>query len=203
MKLASAKSQDWILSAGIVLAVWLPIAAFAEPTNGPLLGLGLTNVPIGDATLDINENGVLIVGNTGEGGGVSVHLGEADSGIFLFPATGYLYSGDTMETRAYGSVSGTADQFISSVEGLYNGGGQSATVFVDFTSLGATLLSVFAGNTFLGQVTNSTVEVVVAGNGYGCRANPWWRQPDGSYGALIELAQAGSWYRLGVGVPDD
>src|SRR6185436_767687 len=143
MKLASAKSQGCILGAGIVLAAWLPIAAFAEPTNGPRFGLGLTNVPIGDATLEIIENGVLFVGNTDGGGGVSVRLGEADSGIFLYPLTGYLYGGDSMEAKAYGSVSGAADQFISSVAGVHNGDA-SATITVDFTSLGATRLSIFA-----------------------------------------------------------
>jgi hypothetical protein len=183
----------WAIGLIAILITWSPMTASAEPTNGPLTALGLFNVPIGSATtLEIVDNGVLFVGNTEDGAGVSVQLGEADSGIFLYPLTGYLYEGDAMEGKAYGRVSGATNQFISSVRGRHNGN-QSATVTVDFTRLGATRLSVFVGTTLLGRISNSIASIWVQGNGYGCRANPWWRLPDGSFGALIELAEAGSW----------
>lgn len=176
-----------------MLAAWSPITSLAEPTNGPLTALGLFNVPIGSATtLEVIDNGVLFVGNTEDGTGVSVHLGEADSGIFLYPLTGYLYEGDAMEGKAYGRVSGATNQFFSSVRGRHNGN-QSAIVTVDFTPLGATRLSVFVGERLLGKISNSVASIWVQGNGYGCRANPWWRLPDGSFGALIELAESASW----------
>jgi len=66
-------------------------------------------------------------------------------------------------------------------------------VTVDFSALGATRLNVFAGGILFGQITNSVAVINVIGPGYGCRANPWWRMPDGSFGALIELDGAGSW----------
>jgi hypothetical protein len=183
----------WAIGVIAMLAAWSPITASAEPTNGPLTALGLFNVPIGSATtLEVIDNGVLFVGNTEDGAGVSVHLGEADSGIFLYPLTGYLYEGDAMEGKAYGRVSGATNQFISSVRGRHNGN-QSAIVTVDFTSLGATRLSVFVGERLLGRISNSVASIWVQGNGYGCRANPWWRLPDGSFGALIELAESGNW----------
>jgi hypothetical protein len=52
-------------------------------------------------------------------------------------------------------------------------------VLLDFSGLGATRLSVFLDSMFLGQVTNSSVPIWVQGDGYGCRANPWWQLPDG------------------------
>ena len=187
MKLFLGRNSKWTAGAVAALALCLPIAACAEPTNGPLVALGLTNTPIGNATLEIIEGGVLFVGNTEGGSGVSVQLGEADSGVFLYPLTGDLYEGDLMEGKAYGRVNGVADQFISSVLGIHSVSG-SVTVTVDFSALGASRLSVFAGTTLLGHISNATAAVWVQGNGYGCRANPWWRLPDGSFGALIELA---------------
>jgi len=173
-----------------LLAAWLPITFAAEPTNGPLVALGLTNVPIGGTALEVIEGGILFVHDTGENGsGVSVQLGEADSGVFLYPLTGYLYQGHTLEGKAYGRVNGVTNQFISSVVGMHNGD-QSAIVTADFSPLGASRLSVFANGMLLGQITNSIAVIRVRGDGNGCRANPWWRLPDGSFGALIELAQA-------------
>ena len=184
------------IGAMAMLAAWLPIAAPAEPTNGPLTALGLFTVPIGSTTtLEVIDGGVLFVGNTEDGAGVSVQLGEADSGIFLYPLTGDLYGGDAMEGKAYGRVNGATNQFISSVHGIHNGD-SSATVTVDFTPLGASRLSVFVGTRLLGRISNSIASVWVQGNGYGCRANPWWRLPDGSFGALVEVPGAGSWMSI-------
>lgn len=177
-----------------LMGLWLALAARAEPTNGPLVALGFTNTPIGEATtLEVIEGGVLFVGQTVDGSGVSVQLGEADSGVFLFPLTGDLYEGYALEGKAYGSLGGSTNQFISSVYGVHVGG-STVEVTADFSALGATRLSVFAGSRLLGQVSNATASVRVQGPGYGCRANPWWRLPDGSYGALIELDGVGSWY---------
>src|SRR5437867_4325214 len=176
-----------------LLALWLPILASAEPTNGPLVALGFTNTPIAEVTtLEVIEGGVLFVGNTADGAGVSVQLGEADSGVFLFPLTGYIYVGDTLKGKAYGSLNGATNQFISSVLGSHTGNA-SVEVVVDFAALGATRLSVFAGSRLVGRITNSIAAIEVRGPGYGCRANPWWRLPDGSFGALVELEGIGTW----------
>ena len=176
-----------------VAALGLAASAFSQPTNTPLVALGFTNTPIGEATwLEVIENGVLFVHDTADGAGVSVHLGEADSGVFLFPLTGYLYQGDTMEGKAFGSLNGATNQFISSVKGEHTGM-SSVDVTVDFSALGATRLNVFAGGILFGQITNPVAVINVIGPGYGCRANPWWRMPDGSFGALIELDGTGSW----------
>jgi hypothetical protein len=182
-----------------LLALWLPIAASAQPTNGPLVAFGLTNSPIGGATLEIIDGGVLFVGDTADGTGVSVQLGEVDSGVFLYPLTGYLYGGETIEAKAYGRVNGTADQFISSVRGTHNGD-SSGTVTVDFSPLGASRLNIFVGTTLLGGINSSTVGIVIRADGHGCRANPWWRLPDGRFGALIELATASEISIPGMGV---
>jgi len=188
------KSQGWIVCAILVGGLCLPIAAFGEPTNGPVIALGFTNSPIGEeTTLEVIQDGVLFVGQTVNGAGVSVQLGEADSGVFLFPLTGDLYPGDVLEGRAYGSLNGETNRFVSGVHGEH-AGNSSVNVTADFSALGVTHLSVFAGSTLVTQVSNSTATIRVQGNGYGCRANPWWRLPDGSYGALIELEGPGNWY---------
>jgi hypothetical protein len=163
----------------------LPVGVFGEPTNGPLAAFGLTNVPLGQSTLEVVDDGVLFVHDAGDGG-VSVLLGEADSGVFLYPLTGYVYEGDWMTATAYGRFGGS-NQVVSRVAGTHSGN-SSGTVTVDFTAQGATRLSAFIGSTFLGQITNSIAYIEVLGNGQGCRANPWWRLPDGSFGAMVELA---------------
>ena len=157
MKLSLARNSKWTAGAVAALALWLPIAASAEPTNGPLVALGLTNTPIGNATLEIIEGGVLFVGNTEGGSGVSVQLGEADSGVFLYPLTGDLYEGDLMEGKAYGRVNGVADQFISSVLGIHSGS-SSVTVTVDFSALGASRL------TSVARISRSKVPVRTSGS---------------------------------------
>lgn len=176
-----------------VVAFGLTTSVLAQSTNPPLVALGFTNTPIGEATwLEVIEDGVLFVHDTADGAGVSVQLGEADSGVFLFPLTGYLYGGDTMEGRAYGSLNGATNQFISSVQGVHTGN-SSVDVTVDFSALGATRVNVFAGAILFGQITNPVAVINVNGPGYGCRANPWWRMPDGRFGALIELDGVGGW----------
>jgi len=175
----------------MALLSWLPLVARADATNGPVVALGFTNTPIGETSLEVIEGGVLFVHDTSAGGGVSVELGEAGSGVFLFPLTGYLYGGETMIGRAYGRVNGVTNQFISSVQGIHNGNG-TATVTVDFSAVGATRSSVFVDGYLIGQVTNSVVSVVVDGYGYDSQANPWSRLPDGSAGAVVQLATGGS-----------
>jgi hypothetical protein len=167
----------------------LPLALKAELTNGPVVALGLTNVPIGQSRLDVIEGGILYVDEP-ELGGVSVLLGEADAGVFLYPLTGYVYGGDRMEGNAYGRTGGVTNRLISSIRGIHDGLEASGTLTVDFSALGATRLSVFVDSLFLGWISNSTVPIVIYGNGEGCRANPWWRQPDGSFGAILELANS-------------
>jgi hypothetical protein len=177
-------------------ALCLTTSAFGEPIHGPLVALGFTNTPIGEVTtLEVIQDGVLFVGQTEDGAGVSVQLGEADSGVFLFPLTGDLYEGDTMEGKAYGSVNGATNQFVSSVRGVHVGN-SSVDVTVDFSALGATRLSIFAGSRLVRQISNAVAVIHVHGPGYGCRANPWWRLPNGEFGALIELNGTGSWNTL-------
>lgn len=186
-------AMGWKRAAVGIVVFGLTTSALAQATNNPLVALGFTNTPIGEATwLEVIEGGVLFVHDTADGAGVSVQLGEADSGIFVFPLTGYLYEGDTMEGKAYGSVNGATNQFISSVKGVHTGY-SSVDVTVDFSALGATRLNVFAGATLFGQISNSVGVINVNGPGYGCRANPWWRMPDGRFGALIELDGVGGW----------
>jgi len=168
-------------------AAWLPWGVFAaDPTNGPLKALGLTNVPLGNSTLELVDNGVLFVHDSIDGG-VSVLLGEAEAGVFLYPLTGDAYEGYWMEGKAYGRFAGVTNQLVSTVRGDHVGNSRG-TVTVNFSALGATRLSVFVDSTFIGRISNSVAVIDVQGNAQGCRANPWWRLPDGSFGAMVELA---------------
>ena len=76
MELTISRSQSWFIGAAFALAVLLQTTTRAGPTNGLLLALGLTNSPIGEATLEIINDGVLHVGNTAGGQGVSVALAD-------------------------------------------------------------------------------------------------------------------------------
>src|SRR4030095_5424188 len=82
-----------------------------------------------------------------DGFGVTVHLGEAESGLFAYPDdAGALYeaylvdiefSGYRLEGLAYGSVDGLTNRSISSLWVTRVGWGQYM-MSVDFTPLGAT-----------------------------------------------------------------
>jgi hypothetical protein len=139
-----------------------------------------------------------------DGFGVTVHLGEAESGLFAYPDdAGALYeaylvdiefSGYRLEGLAYGSVDGLTNRSISSLWVTRVGWGQYM-MSVDFTPLGAT------GYTY--EVFSDGHRTLVATNQGSCsgvstydiepgvppRANPVWRLTDG-IGAVIEFPRA-------------
>ena len=129
---------------GAVLALALPQLGLA---NDPVVVFGLTNVALGEAVLmgnvvtDLGRNGVE---------GVSILLGEADSGVFAYPDTAdYPLGGDYMLGKAYGKLNGVPDQLLCTVRGRkvdQSGGDGVYPVAVDFSALGVT--------NFLAQVFN-------------------------------------------------
>jgi hypothetical protein len=133
-----------------------------------------------------------------DGFGVTVHLGEAQSGLFAYPDdadavrevqsdfSGYLLTG-----LAYGSVDGVTNQPISSLSVTRAGWGVY-TMVADFSPVGAT--------SYIYEVYSYGVRTLLATNMGSCsglstydiepgtppRANPFWRLSDG-VGAVIEL----------------
>lgn len=133
-----------------------------------------------------------------DGFGVSVHLGEAQSGLFAYPDdAGALlevdidFSGYLLEGFAHGSVDGVTNRLISSLSATRAGWG----VYVmnaDFSPVGAT--------SYTYEVYSDGIRTLFATNQGSCsglstydiepgtppRANPFWRLSDG-VGAVIEL----------------
>jgi len=68
------RSRTW----SVALAWWLPFSVCAEPTNGPLTALGLTNAPIGDSTLQpFTALGSVQIDNLHGGVQIGVEMGIA------------------------------------------------------------------------------------------------------------------------------
>jgi len=133
-----------------------------------------------------------------DGFGLTVHLGEAESGLFAYPddADAVLevesaFSGYLLKGYAYGSVDGVTNRPISSLSATRAGWGQYI-MKPDFSAIGATSYTyeLFSAGIRTLYVTNrepwcglSTYDIEP---GVPPRANPFWRLPDG-VGAVIEL----------------
>src|SRR5688572_63897 len=100
-----------------------------------LIGYGLTNRAIGNATL--NPQGYWYdVRNLGSNGndGVSVTLGEPDGGVYFEPYVPGLADGHFMSANTYGRLNGTNDALLARIWG----GRANQTVYplnLDFSRL--------------------------------------------------------------------
>jgi hypothetical protein len=175
----------------VALALTLPQLAFADNN---IVVFGLTNVPIGQAILMGN-----VVTNVGSEGldGVSILLGEADSGVFAYPdTTGSPTDGDYMLGRAYGKLNGVADQLLCTVRGHKVTQGSGFGIYpltLDFSPLGVTnfLAQVFSRNGGLvaeHEIGLRQTIIRTDFNGYYItRVNPFWRTPDGAIAVVVEF----------------
>ena len=175
----------------------------------PVLAFGLTNFPIHQA--NIAFEGSLFVSNLGYDGndGVSMRLGEADSGLFIYPYAPVQYNYDAgwlMVGKAYGSLDGVTNSLLSTIRATkpYY---EVYPVEVDFSSLGASSLTfqVSSQHVLVAEVTNSGPVgslTINSGSYLGPRANPLWRGPDGSIGAVIDLNISEA-YRFSITGPFD
>jgi hypothetical protein len=154
---------------------------------------GLELFPVGEASLSSNQyNAGFSIADLSTDGtnGVTTILGEADSGAFFFPdVSSPIANGYFMRADAYGLVDGNTNALIGKLSGSR---GEYATFYVnaDYTSIGATSLTFQAwnGDVLLAE-TNASTGAVTLYTEYSrpVRANPWWPQPNGEYGASIEL----------------
>jgi hypothetical protein len=203
-------AREFVRAGLITEAERLAIVEGAENTNCPpdfsrpgIIAFGLTNVPIGQANLNGGEGGSgsweggVTVSELGVDGldGVSVLTGEADSGVFLYPDAPIW--GDYndlwfMLGKAYGRLNGAPNSFVSSLR-VTKPGYETYPVAIDLTGLAPRSLTfqVFSNRTLVAETTTdgTTGGIIVYSDTYlGPRGNPFWRMPDGSVGAIIEVS---------------
>ena len=181
----------------IALALQVSLAAFAlvalpSRATDSITNFGLLHVPVGQAL--VSSDGSTVVNNLGTNGGdgVSIVLGESDSGIFFSPSVmNDPEPGDFLHAEVYGQLNGVTNQLLATVRGWNIGWGDYAAS-VDFSPVGGSSLTLiaFSGSQVVGTVTNVESSFSVGWGGSGNplrRVAPFWRMPDGSTGALFEF----------------
>lgn len=155
---------------------------------------GLTNRSIFGSTLTVDtEYPALHVIGLSELGykGLSVRLGEAESGLYFSPSTRRDLNDDNfMIGHAYGRIGGRTRR-ISSVFCKRESWG-TYPVTVDFLPLGTVskTAQIFVDGLLIGEETYTHGAVTVStsnDSNVGPSVNPFWRNPDGSVGVLLEF----------------
>ena len=155
---------------------------------------GLTNRSIFGAVLTVDPDyPALHVSELSEFGykGLSVRLGEAESGLYFSPSTRAEHNDDNfMIGHAYGRVGGLTRR-ISSVF-CKRETWATYPVTVDFLPLGTVSKTAqfFVDGLLIGEetYTNGAVTVSTSNSEYvGPSVNPFWRNTDGSVGVLLEF----------------
>ena len=178
------------------------LEADCPPTPQSVVVFGLTNSVLGEAVITSGSSvySALEVVDTGPNGmdGISIHLGEADSGVFVYPYAGNW--GDYSESwfmlgTAYGRVNGQSNALVATLRGTkpYY---ETYPVEADLSPLAPQSLSilVWSNGVLVADATNSGPiggVTVRSSSTLGPRANPLWRMPDGTVGALIEFTEGG------------
>jgi hypothetical protein len=196
-------------------------AASCPPSAGPGEGFifGLAHRPIGDARLDFQPDWFSGLHVFSENYyeepppppfGISIALGEADSGLFVYPDGNYANYGEGwfFDATAYESNG----DLISSVR-VRKPYYETYPVSVDLSPLRPESLTiqVLSNRTVLVERTfdDSFAAFQVSGSAWlEPRGNPYWRMPDGSVGALIEFTgpyvfAQGDYYRIYIGGSED
>ena len=183
----AARADEPVRAFGLEFTV-ISNAVIATDSEFAALRVSQTNPPDCDGSIIIDTNEVA---GTNYPFGVSVHLGEAQSGVYIYPAdAGCRADNMSMWADAYGSVNDETNRLISSIKGtrVYWG---YYRVKVDFTSLGATgyTYQVWSHGTKMMHVTNhgpcssiSTYNI----EDRDPRANPFYLTESGP-AALIEF----------------
>lgn len=199
-----------------LLSIWLLVLARMQcladnPQSG--IAFGLTNLALGQALLS-TDAGSAVVSELSSNGtdGLSILLGEADSGVFVSPDTVERpEAGDYMVGKAYGRLNGVDNQLICTTRARTLNGSSGFGIYpvqVDFSPLGVSnlLFQVFDGNQLVSQTTNVGGEAVVRtdfNGGRVQRVNPYWRLPDGTFGAQFEFDAYTGYNFPGNDPPDD
>jgi hypothetical protein len=122
--------------------------------------------------------------------GISVHLGEAQSGVYIYPDANCRMDDRSMWGKAYGNVDGETNRLISFMKGTRVGWGLYH-IEVDLTPLGATSYTYQVWSQGL-KTMHRTNQGPFSGistynvEDYGPRVNPFFLS-DGVPGAIIEF----------------
>ena len=172
-------------------------------TAEPSVIFGLRHTPVGGAVISTNDGNlrvtpsgeeVIATGELGAGEfGVSIDLGQADSGLFGYLDTYSSFQNDAnfMVGRVYGRLNGLADQFICSLRATTIGWGGSYEVEANFSPLGSASLcyEVFNGTRRVALVSGTSRSFFIdTYSEFGPWANPFCRLPDGGVAAIIQLS---------------
>ena len=190
----SVSSRPRALQVIEILAAFSLLALPARATDS-ITKFGLLHVSVGQALISGDGNTVVNNLGTNGGDGVSIFLGESDSGISFSPSVmSDPEPSDFLHAEVYGQLNGVTNQLLCTVRG-WNVGGSEYSASVDFSPLGGNSLTLvaFAGNQLVGTVANVDMDdgFWVGSDGWGNplrRVAPFWRMPDGSIGALFEFS---------------
>jgi hypothetical protein len=176
------------------------MTAVCPPPPQDVLVFGLTNRVLGGATVEVSGeySSHLSVNGADPSGmdGTSVRLGQADSGVFIYPYASIWGSYDDrwfMRGSAFGRVNGVGGMPVSRLRArkpYY----EIYPVEVDLSPLNPASVTwqVWSSNTLVIEtnIPEAIAEFTVySASTVGPRANPFWRMPDGSVGALIEFTE--------------
>jgi hypothetical protein len=122
--------------------------------------------------------------------GISVHLGEAQSGVYIYPDADCVMDGRSMWGRAYGHVNGETNRLISFMKGTRVEWGEYR-VEVDFSALGADSYSYEVWSHGIRTLRQTTKGRSIAISTYRIedhnpRVNPFF-QTEAGPGAVIEF----------------
>ena len=179
------------MAVAILVAVIHPTRCVAADE---VVAFGLTNRSINSATiyLDPDDHDLRVTNLSSLGyKGVSVRLGEAESGLFFSPYTrASLENNNSMIGHAYGLSAGIERRLVS----VYCERTDWATfpVTVDFLPLGTVskTVQIYVDQILVGEETYTNGAVTIStsnDSNIGPRVNPFWRMPDGSVGVLLEF----------------
>ena len=148
----------------VTLLSLIGLPSVAVATGNTIIAFGLTNAPLGEAQITIQGDTILVsspgygswdlaaqspvpAGAAGIGQfapgefGVSIQLGEADSGIWAYPYhNGYFNDGAFLIGEAFGEVDGQPDQPVCALLARRESEGNHS-VQADFSMIGARALS--------------------------------------------------------------
>ena len=167
--------------------------------SGDKFIFGLPHRAINYATLDFLPvwfNGLVVTPEEDNPGpwGVSVAVGQADSGLFIYPDGGYSSYGDEwfLEATAAGRRAGDDRDDVVSRLRVRKPYYETYPVSVDLSALRpeSVTTQILSNNTVISESTQlgSAYELTIYGSAQlDPRGNPFWRAPDGSVGALVEF----------------
>ncbi len=160
---------------------------------------GLTNRPLGSALVRTNS-GALEISPRGTWDqevsppvfGVSINLGEADSGAvgYLSTSSSFQDAGHWTAGRVYGQVNGVPGQLLCSLKATSVEWYGRYEIKADFAPLAPASVTyqIFNAGKLVGMASGAGPLTLYDMNEMAPSANPFWRLPDGTIAAVVQLS---------------